>query len=401
MPKTTQWVGNATDVGHVAKITVTGSWVATETLTLTLNSANLIMTVNANMTATEVGDAIAAMINGDALTELGESRTTTGNILRQWSGISATAASGVVTMTHEVDGFPFTVSVAETSTSGGLAFAVVTQATGQNWVDNADNWDNGVPVDGDSVIVDGDETSVGLLYGLDSFTGDTWVTGSFRRAPDVGLANSLFSYETDLPERLQVCITNLYIEDSIGSTMRLDTESTGPCSMYAKDAQDVDWIGVHSSNTLFANGNTNLSIAAGIGESATVGTIKVHGGAEVYVGDTVTISTSITATENGTVIVNNSAVPAVTATASTVEILGQQTVTTATVNNGATAVFDTTGTITTVNANEQSVVTTSRDGRAKSITTLNLSRNALLNKNSVTTIGTLNIASNADRINTY
>jgi len=393
---TTKWTGNASNVGHQMTLTVAGAWTATETVTLTLNSAKLVMTVTANMTSGEVAAALSAMINGDAITGLAETRSSVGISHVQWFGVTATVVSSVVTLVHSIDGFPYTVSAADTGV-GSVTAAVSVQGTGRNWISNADNWDNGVPASADTVIVDGDETSVPMLYDLGAFSGDTWAAAIFRRAPEVGLSNESFSYETDLIERLTVGITSLDIRESIGSTMRLNT-GTVATTLYANGANTVDWVGVHSSNALIANGNTTLNIAVGIGESASLATVLVNG-STLVIGDLCTIATSITGLANASITVNDSIVPLVSATNSRLIINGRNAVTTATLYE-ATGVFNTTGTITTINNGVRSNVNLANDGRLKNVTTLNMSKNSTLLKSSQVTIGTIAYATDVTTIST-
>lgn len=164
---TRRWNGRAVPVAQVDTITVADTWATADTATITINGKDLVLTVGTDATTAQVATAIKEMINGDSQTGTGDHTfSTTGNLLGEFSRLTATVANSVVTVTADDKGKPFTMTATETTAGDGTATqATATSATGPNHWSDADNWSGDtVPVDGDTVVFDfGD---VGCLYGL-------------------------------------------------------------------------------------------------------------------------------------------------------------------------------------------------------------------------------------------
>jgi len=146
---TRTWLGTAAAVAQVSTVQVTAYDAAT-TYKLTVNG-NVISTIAAgsvNATAT----ALAAAWNLSTVPE--------------FTGVTASAATDTVTLTADVKGTPFTATSSVSSGTGTIgSVTAVTAATGPNHWSNTANWSGGaVPVNSDTVILDG---PISILYGLD------------------------------------------------------------------------------------------------------------------------------------------------------------------------------------------------------------------------------------------
>lgn len=164
---TRQFLGDAIAVAQVDRLTVTGTWVNGDKITLTINGKDIIATVGDDNTVTGVALLIKEVWNGTTLTDTTGSSDTTGNLVPEFNEITATSSGGVVTLTHDTKGTPFTMTQSEDSTLGVITGpASITAPTGPNHWDNADNWSGStVPVATDDVIFD--HGSVPVKYALD------------------------------------------------------------------------------------------------------------------------------------------------------------------------------------------------------------------------------------------
>ncbi len=149
----------------------TGDWVAGDTVTLTINGNDLVVTVGStDLTDSNVANAVSDAINATSrLDGTGDTDATSnvgGQEIPEFTEVTATFSSNVVTVTANTAGKPFTLTVTESTTGDETATeATATTATGPNFWDNADNWSGDtVPVHGDTVVFDTGD--VDCLYNL-------------------------------------------------------------------------------------------------------------------------------------------------------------------------------------------------------------------------------------------
>lgn len=168
MAKTTIWQGRAQNTAQVDTITIAGVWASADTATITINAKNLVLTVGTDDTTANVATAIKEMINGDSQTGTGDHTfATTGNLIPEFSILTATVTASVVSVTADTAGTPFTMTVAETA-AGTATRAAGTANKSANDANDADNWSNGVPsLTGDTVILE--NTASGLKWNLTAF----------------------------------------------------------------------------------------------------------------------------------------------------------------------------------------------------------------------------------------
>lgn len=165
---TRTFLGRAVAAYEIYTITVANTWATSDTATLTINGKDLVLTVGTDATTANVATAIKEMVNGDTQTGTGDHTfSQTGDKVGEFSRITATVSSSVVTLTADDLGVPFTLSVSESTGGSGVLTPSNTQdATGPSWWTNADNWSGDtVPVTGDTVVFDG-SSDADVLYGL-------------------------------------------------------------------------------------------------------------------------------------------------------------------------------------------------------------------------------------------
>lgn len=154
---TQTFTGNAHDVRQITTLTVGGTWLDTETATMTINGKDIVVTLVGAEATTAVATGLknawmsATRLDGsgtpDATSNVG------GQEFGEFSEVTATASGSVVTLTANEAGVPFVVTVAETSATGTLTPATPQAATGKQFWNNADNWDTGAAPVNDDVVV--------------------------------------------------------------------------------------------------------------------------------------------------------------------------------------------------------------------------------------------------------
>ena len=179
------WRPQAGAIPHIVTVTITGTPVAADTVTVEINNSSLTVTVGTLVATTDVANALAAAWS--ALTATAnlvddESRNVGGAQLPEHSTITAVAYSNTVVLTAKVPGVPFVAAVAKVGTVA-IAQATTQTATGPNHADSADNWSGGtLPAAADTIVFDAGNVS--CLYGLAYFRDATLdlgvrITGDF------------------------------------------------------------------------------------------------------------------------------------------------------------------------------------------------------------------------------
>lgn len=150
------WRGDAVAVAQVVTITP-GTVTTGDTYSLRINGKDI------NIVA---GDNTAATLADDFVTEIAASR------IPEWREVSATAASGVLTLTSRTAGVPFKVSalVGGFEQSGAIVVTVANQPTGGTWnFDAGDYGKDDIAYNASGATV---QTSMDSLFG----SGNTTVT---------------------------------------------------------------------------------------------------------------------------------------------------------------------------------------------------------------------------------
>lgn len=169
-----RWLGKAAGVKQVDTVTIANNWATNDTITLTIDGVDFIVTIGSVTTTTGVATTLKQAFMNETLTDTTAAVNVVGGatVLPQFADITASVTGSVVTFTQnsasytDKPGKPWTMTCTESTAGTGTAtLANVTTPTGKHHANNADNWSNGaVPVDDDVVIFD--SGAVDCLYAL-------------------------------------------------------------------------------------------------------------------------------------------------------------------------------------------------------------------------------------------
>ena len=172
-----RWLGRAGAVAEVHTVTIsTGAgWGNDDTITLTINGKDLVITVQTLLTNPQIATTVQEAWENLTFTDTTATKIPAdgGQGFAEHAEITATVSGSVVTLTHDTDGTPFTLTVA-TSDTGGIATITLIKATGPNHWDDVDNWEHESGNDlpgvnaGDEVIIENSDVSI--LYQLNQFS---------------------------------------------------------------------------------------------------------------------------------------------------------------------------------------------------------------------------------------
>lgn len=160
---------DAPDIVQEVEFVLANAWVAAETITLTIDDIDLVLTIGTAVTIPDVLDNLVVMVSGSGSFGAGYSsaRNVRGNATGVFSEVTATEDDvDTLTFTARVAGKPFTVSKATTSAAGTIVqTTTVANSSKSDW-ENALNWSLGiVPVAADDVILE--ESNIDMLFNLD------------------------------------------------------------------------------------------------------------------------------------------------------------------------------------------------------------------------------------------
>ena len=347
----------------------------------------------------EASDLFICTINGKALSVAAGGTTVasvTAAVTAAWNAstipefmeITATDSTTHITLTADTAGVPFTVTATTTETGGGAADAqtfvqaTTTTATGPTTL-TAANCEGGVlPGNSDTFYIPPGRS---ILYGLTALSGVT-LTNLYCNGTYVGLPfwnvsgnGTYWEYRTTY---LTLGATNVYIGHSEGTGVlrcKLNMGSVQTAAIVYDTGASADgngfgavqFKGTHNSNTLQVKGGS-ATVAKVLGESATIATLYVGSGdgsttePDVEIGAGATLTTTYC---NGGYLETWSAITTMNVGGGVHEHQAGA-VTTANVTDG-TLYYNSTGTLTALNY-VGGVVSTERDQRAKTFTTVNI-----------------------------
>lgn len=406
---TKRWVGNAIAVAQADLITIALTWATSDTCTVTINGKSLVLTVGASTAVGDVATGIKEMINGDAATT-GCTFSETGDNVAEFQALTATVSTGVVTVTADTAGKPFTMTITGDGTAGdGTAVRSASVAcTGPYHFDNANNWSGGVaPVGGDTIVYD--SGSIDCLYAL--ATGlelNVEVTMGFTGKiglAEVNVDNSSFPYSEYLEKYL------VLTKDGGGTTVKIGDGDGNGSRRIRIDMNDMDdaTVTVYNSGTpestsvpaVFIKGGGgstlnlkkgNIGVAYYAGESADFDTVYVSyvssatSDVTAYFGSGAALSDATYLQTGGTVEVNASnTTGTVTLNAGVMTITGSGAQATIMLNGG-TMYYNSSGTITTLGVGDGGIVDFTRDNASKTVSNANMYKGStLLDSNKVVT----------------
>lgn len=332
---TRRWLGAAKPVRQVDTITVANTWATSDTVTLTINGVDLLITIGSLVTTDQVATTIKQAVNGETLTDTSATVSPTiadggGQALAYFREITATVASSVVSLTGGQTGDtdkPFTLSVVEVTAGTGTAVeATATTATGPHFFSDADNWSGAtVPVDNDDIVFD--SGAVSCKYGLSpaiqpaSVTVTSDYTGQIG-LPEVNEDSSSYPYAEYRTKYLTFdsnAVTTTYDMGrgvGVGSRMvRIDAgagqilwNQTGAGQRLKTGIPAMLLIGSNASNEVNVVSG-DLGIAFFEGETAHVATLRVGAGvvsgAKCVCGDGVDLANAAIVQNGGTAEINS------------------------------------------------------------------------------------------------
>lgn len=392
MTKITSWTGNAQGISQQRRFLMAGTFLTGETITTTINNKSVITTLTeATPTLENVAGDIATDCTNSSITEFKE--------ITWGSDTDETIAEGT-------EGEPFVATMATDSVSGTIDGGITSSgtdaitATGPNYIDNADNWDNGLPADGDTVVFA--NSAVDVLYNLDQHTitpATVYIDASF--IGELGLAlyhagnGGQVSYLEYRSRYLRYCDsgdatnTKIYIGRGPGSgsqRINLDT-GTGQVTMTvlltatpaSNELVSLFWKGTHASNSLSVLSG-KVGVAYYAGELATVvsPTIsflnQVDSDSLVIFGNGTTITTSIIV--NGGIVQSASAIATIQITGGTLVMNEAAAVATAMNIDGGTISWNSSGTIAVAKLGNGGKFDASKSVKTYTITTITLDSNS-------------------------
>jgi hypothetical protein len=349
---TTIWRGDQASFYQTCTITATGTWATGDTATLTINGKSITVTLGSAYAVADVAEVLARAVNGTVL-KGNETRNTTGNLLGEWSEITATYSGAVLTLTADVAGVPFTVTRSEVTAGDGALGAVTATVSpaGPNEMAAANLTGGSLTATNNTLVFQ--NSSVGCYYGLDQSSAGTWVEVDFDSTYTgyVGLpftrSASPSSFTEYLTRYYSLRASKVVIGEGTGSgsgRILLDlgdvqtavhvrkTGSSADTGLYA-----VRWKGTHADNVMYVDGGS-IDIAPDSGDVATVKTLEVSGSGSVRTSPGTTLAT-IEVTGNGSLVIESaSGLADITAITirdnASVTVYGDNTLTTVNVYGG-------------------------------------------------------------------
>ena len=385
---TVYWTGKADAVSQQCTATPGGT-IGTETFTLTVGGQSTTYTAQEGDTATEVAEGLRDAWNASTHP--------------YFTGVTATAATGVATLAADTAGVPFVVTGSATG-SATLTVATPTASAGpDDWSTDA-NWSSGSkPAAGDTVVIENSDAPI--LWGLDqSAVTLTELRVMQSYTGKIGLPEDQFTTaatQTDSTKSeyrdtyLKVSATLVRIGEHYGGgapggagRIKLDTGSNQTQVNVANSAatstdgnlEPVRWLGGHAGNTMnVTKGRVGVATTVA-GETATLSELNVGqrgnlaSDADVNLGAGVTITT---VNQSGGDVVTAANLTTVNQSGGTLTTCGSAAI--ATANIGGTAYFNATGSITTLRVVGAGSADFSRDPRDKTVANCELHKGASLN----------------------
>lgn len=299
---TARWVGSSLNRRQVDLITMsgTGDWVQGDTVTLTIDNIDFIVTIGTLVTDAQVATTVYQALTGTTLTDTAASCTISvadggGSLIPQFSEFTATnGTSGVVTLTSNgsgaLAGKPFTITASESSSGDDTAVRSSSIVpTSQYHADQVDNYSgNALPTGGSDTLIF-DNGSVDVRWGLDYATTLTKITKYKSYTGNVGLpevnvdnsAKPYHEYRTTYLTCTGCTTVDLEVGEGPGSgRFKLNTGSAaastinvfGKGNRIEQGVPTTIWKGTHASNVV-NNLAGDIGIAFFGGESATVATL--------------------------------------------------------------------------------------------------------------------------------
>ena len=281
-------------------LTIAGTWLAGETVTIPIGGNSIVVTIGSLVTTAQVATTIAQAWESSAFTDTTASVVPQGGgvSMAEFSAMTATASASVVTIVGDVAGVSHVISaVTETSVSGTATLANTVVATGPQFADNVLNWIEGsIPITGDDVVVNG---PFKILYGFAAFAAvvpaSLTIGERCTDATQIGLpflnAAGVIEYRGT---ELTISPTIINVRGAAGLVKINCAAAVFTANIYASGAtretgfSPIQLRGTNIANVVNAFGG-NVSVAAR-GETAVVVTARQTGAGRLTIGNNVTFT---------------------------------------------------------------------------------------------------------------
>lgn len=327
---TRRYLGHAAGVKQVDTITIANTWAQNDTVTLTIDSIDVVITIGTLVTTAQVATTIKQAINGETLTDTSASYTPNSGVqsIGQFTEVTASVSSSVVSLTANTAGKPFTLSVTESTAGDGTATEATSVAVaGKYHFSAADNWSaNTVPVDADTIVFD--IGSVGPQHGLSPAIQPAELLHYMSFTGNIGLAEQ--NIDNPTYPYAEYRTTSLTFDDNGGSTsvyrlglgegqgnsrIRIDAGAgLFKAHVYATGAREVTGVpvvllaGTNASNEL-NNYNGDVGVAFYPTQSCTLLRLRNGSGpassAKTYLGPNASMGSGTIEMQGGTVTSNS------------------------------------------------------------------------------------------------
>ena len=311
------WTGNANSFFEKYTLVIGGTWLATETISLTISNKTITLTLGTTVTTGQIATDVAAMWNGNPALSSGYTSTSTGNLVPEMNEVTASVSGSTITFVGDTSGLPFVMSKAQSTASGTTTLTNTVDATGVNDLANTGNFVEAAALASTNTF--NLDRPVSIQHGLDqsAVTLTAWnVSERFTAASYVGLpARRSTGYEEYRETFLKIgCTTFNYYGSSglfkwnAGSVQTAATMYTGGSSVDVGRSA-FQFLGTHASNTVTVLGG-DVGIAGNTGDVSSVLTLKQTGG-NVFCGSGATLTTvtkdagSLTLNSSVTTLVTN------------------------------------------------------------------------------------------------
>lgn len=394
---TIAYLGAAVAVPQYETVTFGGTWAASDSLYFEIGSKRLTLTVGATYDIPTIIDNAIVMLTGSGTFGSGYSSNALGSTVGEFLQLSAVEDEGAtkIYLTGQTDGRPFTLTVGKTSTSGTISTSTTTSGTGPHTFSDADNWDGGVPTDGDNIVFD-HRAANSLKYGISQASvtpASITVTSGFPSnleigLPDVNKTNPNYPFNEVLPTALalgdasdaQATVIKI---DTSARRVRLDSGDSQATLNVLSTGTRVDpnvpaltWNGTHASNVVNVS-KGDVGIATDAGDSATVATLRVgyitsqESDSKVTCGSGTTLTTI---SQTGGELSINSNVTTVTVNGGKFST-NAGTVTTLTIDSG-TAYYRSSGTLTNLIVGDGGTFDCRQDMQSRTVTNTSVFKGA-------------------------
>lgn len=268
---------------QITTITIAGTWLANDTVTLKVAEKEVTYTAGASPTPTSVAAGLQALCAASSDPEFREVKTWVAN-------------SGVITATG-TDGIPITIAVSKSSVSGTAVAATAQAATGPYFWDNVDNWDiNAVPATNDEVYIESTDSII--KYGLPT---SLTLSKLYVRLGSLGLPDRADGGYTEYrPKRPTITCTDVQIGSDVGkgpALCRLNLSTAAAVVAVWGSATRQDYAPVELlTNSASASINVltgQVAIAPSGSDTSTVGTVRVGSNGSCVIGAGVTVTSVV------------------------------------------------------------------------------------------------------------